>query len=294
MMLPELLLDARASLGESPAWDAKTQTLYWVDILDKRIHSFDGKDHLVQLDDIVSCLAPRQKGGLVLARRSGFWSFDTDVTASSPHGKLTLIAAPKGEPPTNRFNYGKCDPRGRFLAGSMDINEKKASGSLYSLSPKGRVTKLLGRVRISNGLTWSPDYKTMYYIDTPTRAVKAFDYDLETGKIAQPRVVIEFPETFGWPDGMTSDMDGNLWIALWGGARVSCWDPRQRQLLAQFAVPAWQVSSCIFGGPDLSELYITTARTGLSAAMLKKYPLSGGLFRMQTNVRGMETFEYAG
>jgi sugar lactone lactonase YvrE len=294
MMLPELLVDAKASLGESPAWDAKLQTLYWVDILGKRLHAFDGKDHPVQLDELVSCLAPRRQGGLVLARRSGFWSLDTGVTAASPRGKLTHIASPKGEPTTNRFNDGKCDPRGRFVAGTMDIHEKKASGALYSLSPEGRVTKLFGRVRISNGLAWSPDHKTMYFIDTPSREVKAFDYDLETGKVSGRRVVIRFPETFGWPDGMTSDTDGHLWIALWGGARVSCWDPRSAQLLAQFSVPAWQVSSCVFGGAEMNELYITTARNGMSAAMLKKYPLSGGLFRMQTNVRGMETFEYAG
>lgn len=294
MMLPELLIDAKASLGESPAWDAKLQTLYWTDILGKRIHSFDGRDHHVQMDEMVGCLAPRRQGGLVLARRSGFWNLDTDATAASPKGKLTHIASPRREPETNRFNDGKCDPRGRFLAGTMDMEEKKASGSLYSLAPDGRVTKLLGRIRISNGLAWSPDHRIMYFIDTPTREVKAFDYNLETGGIAEPRVVIRFPDTFGWPDGMTSDMDGNLWIALWGGARVSNWDPRSGQLLAQFSVPAWQVSSCVFGGSEMNELYITTARHGLNTAMLKKYPLSGGLFRMQTNVRGMETFEFAG
>ncbi|MDP1926215.1 MAG: SMP-30/gluconolactonase/LRE family protein, partial [Thiobacillus sp.] len=189
------------------------------------------------------------------------------------------------------FNDGKCDPVGRFLAGTMDMNEKDASGSLYSFDGK-RVTRLLDGIRISNGLAWSVDHKTFYYIDTPTREVKAFDYDAATGQIANPRLAFYVPESLGWPDGMTSDMDGNLWVAIWGGAQITKWNPNTGELLGQIPVPALHTSSCVFGGKDMNELYITSARKGMSAEDLKKYPLSGGLFKVVTNVVGMNTFEF--
>ncbi|MBE0669886.1 MAG: SMP-30/gluconolactonase/LRE family protein [Anaerolineales bacterium] len=281
-MQAELLLDVQAVLGEGPAWDAKTQTLYWVDILEKRIYA--GMELLAQLDEFVGCLAPCKDGNLILGKRASFVYFDI---ASSQQTVLASL----NESAANRMNDGKCDPAGRFLAGSMDMNEKDASGSLYSFDGK-KAMRLLGDIRISNGLAWSPDHKTFYYIDTPTREVKAFDYDLGTGQIANPRVVIQIPESLGWPDGMTSDVDGNLWIAMWGGAQVTKWNPNSGKMLLQIPVPALQSSSCVFGGRDMNELYITSARVGMSEADLRKYPLSGGLFKVITDVVGMPTFEF--
>jgi sugar lactone lactonase YvrE len=281
-MNPELLLDAKAALGEGPAWDAKTQTLYWVDILEKRIYA--GKELLAQLDDFIGCLAPRKNGNLILGMRASFADFTPDSSQQTVLAALTESA-------TNRVNDGKCDPAGRFLAGTMDMNENEASGSLYSFDGKS-VTRLLDGIRISNGLAWSPDHKTFYYIDTPTREVKAFDYDVNSGQIANPRVAIRVPESMGFPDGMTSDMQGNLWIALWGGAQVAKWNPQTGQLLERIPIPALQTSSCVFGGRDMNELYVTSARIGMSEADLNKYPLSGGLFKVETSVEGMPTFEF--
>ncbi len=281
-MRAEFLLDARAELGEGPCWDARTQTLHWLDVLKKRIYA--GSDLLAQLDEFVGCAAPRRDGGFILALKNSLVDLKPDSA------KPTLLAS-VSEPVHNRFNDGKCDPAGRFLAGTMDHNEVEASGALYSYNGK-TVTTLLTGIRISNGLTWSPDHKTFHYIDTPTRQVTAFDYDFATGQIANPRAAIRIPDGMGWPDGMTSDTDGNLWIAMWGGAQVTKWDPRTGQLLEQISVPALQSSSCIFGGADLNELYITSARKGMSEADLQKYPLSGGLFKVVTKVTGMPTFEF--
>jgi len=284
-MKVELLFDAKAELGEGPVWDARTQTLYWLDILNKRIYA--NTDILIESDEFIGCLAPRKNGGLIFTKRFSFWTFEPDASRS------TLLSALTDEPSNNRFNDGKCDPRGRFLAGTMDMGEKDPNGSLYSFDGKS-VTKLLNNVTISNGMAWSSDYKTFYYIDTPTREVKAFDFDLETGAIANPRVVVYVPESLGWPDGMTSDAQGNLWIAIWGGAQVTKWNPNTGQLLEQIPVPAKNVSSCVFGGRDMNELYITSARKGLDKAALEGYPLTGGLFRLETKVEGMPTFEFAG
>ncbi len=285
-MQADLLLDAKAALGESPAWDEKTQTLYWVDILGNRVHAFkDGRDDFLQLDEFVGCVAPRRDGDLVAALHASFWTLNLVA------GKQALLAS-VSEPATNRFNDGKCDPAGRLLAGTMDMDEKAASGNLYSLTAGHFPRKLLDGIRISNGLAWSPDYKIFYYIDTPTRQVRAFDYDLETGNIANPRVAVEIPESMGWPDGMTSDMEGKLWIALWGGSRVSKWNPVTGEKEAEIAVPAPLVSSCVFGGARRDILFITTARVGLDESMLAKYPLSGGLFQIQTQTEGMPTFEF--
>jgi sugar lactone lactonase YvrE len=295
-MQPKLILDAKATLGEGPAWDAKTQTLYWLDILGKQIYA--GTQILATLDDLIGCLAPCKNGHLILALsgdegRHSFADFDPfgQAQVSPDSAQLTVLAFLDSELPTNRFNDGKCDSAGRFIAGTMDMNEKNPNGSLYSFDGK-QVTRLLDGITISNGLGWSPDQKTFYYIDTPTREVKAFDYDLATGQIANPRVAIYVPESLGWPDGMTSDTEGNLWIAMWGGAQVTKWNPSTGKLLEQIPMPAFQTSSCVFGGKDMNELYVTSARKGMSEENLKKYPLSGGLFKVETKITGMPTFEF--
>ena len=289
----EIIHEAGATLGEGPTWDAKTQTLHWVDILEKRVYfHHDGENGYIQLDEMPGCLVPTIKGTLLVAAKASFLELGLfDHTQDKPAtGKHTILASII-EPANNRFNDGKCDPAGRLLAGTMDMDEKASTGALYSFDGQS-VTRLLEGIRISNGLAWSPDHKTLYHIDTPTREVKAFDYDLATGQIANPRVVIHVPETLGWPDGMTSDADGNLWVAMWGGAQMTCWNPQNGQLLEQIPLPAKNITSCVFGGENLDELYITSARVGLDHADLVNYRHSGSLMRVKPGVRGMPTFEF--
>lgn len=282
-MQTKLIFDAKATLGEGPAWDEKNQILYWVDILGKKIYT--GTELLAELDEFIGCLAPIKNGHLILGKKFSFVDFDP------ANREETLLHTLTSELATNRMNDGKCDPAGRLIAGTMDMNETDPNGTLYSFDGK-QATPLVDQVTISNGLAWSPDHKTLYYIDTPTREVRAFDYDVKTGQIANPRVAINSGDKLGWLDGMTSDTDGNLWIAMWGGAQITKWNPNTGQLLDQIPVPALQSSCPVFGGKNMNELFITSARIGMSEENLKKYPLSGGLFKVETKATGMPTFNF--
>lgn len=281
-MNAELIFDAKTTLGEGPAWDERTQTLYWVDILEKKIYA--NTELFAELDDLIGCIALRKNGHFIVGKHASIIDFEPAT------GQQTVLYS-LNEPATNRINDGKCDLVGRLIFGTMDKDEKEASGSVYSFDGTS-TTCLFDGVRISNGLTWSPDHKTFYYIDTPTREVKAFDYDVKTGQVGNKRIAIHVPESLGWPDGMTSDMQGNLWIAMWGGGQVTKWNPNTGTVLEKIPVPALHTSSCIFGGKDRNELFITSARHGMSAEDIKKYPLSGGLFKVVTDVEGMPTFEF--
>jgi len=290
-MDPEILLDARAGLGEGPSWDAAHNRLYWVDIHAGHLHIHDQQNQtndLISLGEALGCIATCRNGDLILALHSGLAKLNLATRTR------TRVVNPEPHLPGNRFNDGKCDPAGRFLVGTMDEAEEEASGSLYSYAPDGTLNTLLAGTRISNGLTWSPDFQTFYHIDTPTRQVTAFDYDLATGSIANPRPVVRVPAELGWPDGMTSDREGMLWVAMWAGAKITRWDPAKGDLLETIPIPALNVTSCIFGGPDLTDLYITSARKGISDLDLERYPLSGGLFRLRTEVIGMPCFIFGG
>lgn len=286
---PQLLLDAQAQLGEGPCWDSARQVLHWVNIHAGELHTYHpqtGQDEIIHLDQPIGTVAPAQAGSVLLGLKTGLARLEL-ATAQQ-----TWLARPELHIPHNRFNDGKCGPDGRFLVGSMDNNEVEASGFLYAYSPDGTLKTLRSGVRISNGLAWSPDYKTLYYIDTPTRQVVAFDYDLASGDIANERVAVTFPDGIGWPDGMTSDRQGRLWVGMWGGSALTVWNPANGELIQRVPVPAQNVTSCVFGGPNLTDLYITSACIGLTPAQQKRHPHTGGLFRIQTDVEGMETFRF--
>lgn len=288
----ELALDAKAAHGEGPVWNAREGVVYWVDIAGCALHIFDpdsGQDRAVSTPEMLGAVAPRKAGGVVAALRNGFAFIDTNTQ------KVTPICDPEANLAGNRFNDGKCDPAGRFWAGTCSLNcDIPGAGSLYCLDKDLNARQVLGNLTISNGLAWSPDHKTMYFIDTPTSEVWAFDYDIETGAIQNRRAAVSVPEEVGHPDGMTIDAEGMLWVAHWGGACVCRWNPKTGEKLQVLRLPAQNVSCCTFGGPGLDILYITTSRLGLDEDALKRQPLAGGLFRVKPDVRGTETFEFPG
>jgi len=288
----ELAFDARAALAETPVWDDREQLLYWVDIEGYAIHCLnpaDGTDRAYVLNQRVGSIALREKGGLIAALQHGFYQVDFE------NQSCAAIADPEADLPDNRFNDGKCDPAGRFWAGTMGMSKpRRPVGALYLLHPDYRFEQKVTGVKTSNGLAWSLDHRTLYYIDTACQSVDAFDYDQQSGSITNRRVVVQIPTDQGRPDGMTIDRAGMLWVAHWSGWQIARYNPLTGEQLSVIPVPAEKVSCCTFGGPQLDWLYITTAREGLSDEELQKQPHAGGLFRVQVAVGGLLTNRFAG
>jgi len=285
----ELILDARSVLGEGAIWDEEKQVLYWVDIDPGLVHVYDlatHKDRSLQVGQPVGTVVPRASGGLMLAVRDGFMSLDLET------GRTALVAVPLGHNPENRFNDGKCDPAGRFWAGTKETPDHK--GALFRLDRDLSVHQMVDGIGCSNGLAWSLDKKTMYYIDTTTMKIDAFDYDLVTGGISNRRTVVSVAEEHGLPDGMTIDAEGKLWVAHWDGWCVCRWDPATGRLLQKVRLPVARPTSCAFGGRALDSLYITSVTTELDATALVKQPGAGGLFRFKPGVRGLPAFSFLG
>jgi sugar lactone lactonase YvrE len=296
----QIILDVKADLGEGPFWDVTRKVLYWVNINAGEVHIFDpksGDDTMIPVGKMIGTLVVRENGGLVVALEDGFYFLDEES------GELTFIADPEADKPENRFNDGKCDPAGRFWAGTMGITHRNPTGALHRLSAANdtdagsggySVESMIEGVTVSNGIVWSPDETVMYFNDSPTGQVAAFDYDKETGNIRNRRVVVTIPEGEGKPDGMAIDREGTLWIAQFGGWKVARWDPQTGKQLAEISIPVGQVTACAFGGKNLDELYITTARTNLDEAALAEQLHAGSMFLVKTEVQGLPFFTFKG
>lgn len=274
-------------LGESPVWHPLEKVLYWVDITGEKLHRYNfekEETETFEMGCMIGCVVPATKNySVIVALETGIFG----RTASGAFDKLSSY--PSGELDANRFNDGKCDSAGRLWLGTMNKNVVKKAGNLYAFDGNNPLLKQTG-ITISNGMEWSKDGRTMYYIDTFDYTVYKYDFDLLTGSISNRRTAIKVAEKYGAPDGMTIDSRGMLWIAHWGGSAVRCWNPETGKMIQKIRVPAPHVTSCTFGGKNMDTLFITSAIEGLSEIQMKDFPLSGSVFKIKLDVEG--TFNY--
>lgn len=288
----EIATGHQCLLGEGTLWDAVRESICWIDILKGEIHEYrpaTGFFKTISLHQMVGSIAVCTDGDFIAALKNGFGKVHRES------GEIVMISNPESHLPGNRFNDGKCDPAGRFWAGTMSHTDEPRKGSLYVLNRNLVITKKMENVSISNGMAWSLDHKTFYYIDTPTFSVAAFDYNIETGEISHERIVIRVPVSEGSPDGMTIDQEGMLWIAHWDGWQITRWNPGTGEKIQSISFPAARITCCCFGGLDFQDLYISSARNGLSEEQLKDQPLAGSLFVIKNiGFKGLPAFEFTG
>jgi sugar lactone lactonase YvrE len=269
--------------GEGPVW--WHGALYFVDIEGHLVHRFDpatGDEHSWYVGQRVGTVVPRESGGMVIAGDHGLFFLDEET------GQLTAIADPERDQPDNRFNDGKCSPDGRFFAGTISLVKKHGAARLYRLDPDLTLHEAFGPVTNSNGIAWSADGKTVYYIDTPRKEVLAFDY--QDGHLSNLRGVISTARMEASPDGMAIDAQGNLWIAFCHGACVICFSPQTGAELRRVELPCLETTACAFGGPDLADLYVTT---GVHKSVVEAH--AGRLFVIRgLGVRGLPAHAFAG
>lgn len=296
----ELVVDARATLGEGPVWDDRRNVLWWVDIVAGLVHAYDpasGQDRSIPVGSPVGAVALRGDGTLLVAAAERLAVLDPET------GTLrTLVDLPAAATPL-RCNDGKCDPDGRFWIGRMGRDAAEGAGALLRFDADRTLTTWLTGLTIPNGLGWSADGGRMYFVDSTWCAVREYAYDRATGAMGEGRTLVSFPDDGGGPDGslpvgslpdgLTVDAEDHLWIALWGAGRVVRVSP-DGLVVERIELPVSQVSSCTFGGVDLADLYITTAREDLPADALAREPTAGGLFRARPGVRGRPAVRFAG
>ena len=283
----ECVADVHATLGEGPVWVQREAALYWVDIKGRKIFRLDDQGRRTEWDTPVrvGSIAPRRNGGFIGGTDEGLAAID--LTAES----FEIIARPEAKLPHNRFNDGKVDRRGRFWAGTMDDEERKATGSLYCFGETLDWNIADEGYKVTNGPAFSPSGDRMYHSDSARQVTYVFD--LEDGHATNRRTFLQFAEGQGFPDGMTVDAEGCLWIAFWDGGCVRRFSD-QGEWLQTIAMPVSRPTSCTFGGPDLDRLYVTSARIGLDETPLAMQPNAGGLFMFTPGVRGLADVPFAG
>lgn len=259
----ELVQDARATIGEGPIWDERTGRLHWVDIPAGLVHRFspaDGSDLVLDIGQPVGSVGLGALGGLVLSIRDGFGL----LAAGTDH--VERVVEVEKEIEGNRMNDGRCDSLGRFWAGTMAWDHSPGAGALYRLEQEGTslaATKVLGGLTVANGIDWSPEGGTMYYIDSPTQRIDAFEFDAASGTIANRRPFATIAAADGLPDGLVVDADGAVWVALFGAGKIRRYLPTAG-IDREIVLPVSLVTSLAFGGPDLADLFVTTARHRLA------------------------------
>lgn len=289
-MLAELVVDCRNQHGEGTFWNPADGLVWWTDIEGRALWSFDpesGKSAPHSMQDRVCCFAPRRSGGLVVAFA------DRVVFLDPATGAEELIHRFEPDNAETRLNDGRTDRTGRFVLGGMNEVSGKANSSVISIGIDLSVRTLIEGVSCANSTCFSPDGQTMYFADTPDREIVAFDYDLKTGNVSNRRVLADFANEPGLPDGSCVDAEGGVWNAEWEGRRVVRVAP-DGAIDRIIEVPVWKPTCCTFGGPDLDTLYITTSRLMSSNDVLEKEPDSGGLFAVKPGIRGVSDTPFNG
>jgi sugar lactone lactonase YvrE len=277
------LYGSQCTLGEGPYWHKSRKSFFWVDIECSTLFEYDMKSGKVKTWDFkhrLSLVLEGKEDDLILAMGLKIARFDLKSE------KLEWLATIENDITHNRCNDGKCDAKGRLWIGTMNLQFKDGEGSFYSLDQDLTLKKHLDQITISNGMAWTPDNQTLYYIDSPTQQVNAYHFDLEKGAIAFERIAIQIPISMGTPDGMCIDQEGKLWVGHYGGYGVYRWDPVSGVLIEKVDLPAPNVTSCAFGGENMDTLLVTTARENLNESQLEEYPLSGDVFLIKTNTKG--------
>jgi sugar lactone lactonase YvrE len=286
------VVKAHAIIGEGPVWSVREQRLYWVDIAEKKAHVFnpaDGSNQTFELPDLVTSATPRKSGGLVLTLRKSLAFFDPLTH------KLDILPDAEPDKPGNRFNDAKCDRQGRLWGGTMgNVDWDSPVGSLYRFDGNRKLTRMEEGICCSNGLGWSPDGTTLYFAESFRHKIHAYDFDPATGNIARRRLFASLEgKGSAFPDGLTVDAEGFVWSAQPVFGRLVRYDPKGG-IERIIELPVSRGTSCMFGGPDLDVLYVTTMRGALSEEELASEPLAGSLLALRPGVRGIAETEYAG
>jgi len=286
------ILPWQATVGECPVWSGEEKRLYWIDIQGQKVHRFDpstGHNESFHLPEIVTAIGLHASGGLIVTLKKEFALFHPADQS------LQRLVGFELDLPGNRFNDAKCDPAGRFWAGTMDATNWSApAGSLYRLDAERVCTRMQTQVVCANGSGWSPDGRTMYFTESFRYAIFAYDFDVATGAISGRRTFVTLDrDKGGFPDGMTVDAEGGVWSNIVGLGQIRRYDP-EGKLERMVTLPVSRATDCTFGGPDLDTLYVTTARETLTPEELSAAPLSDSLFAVDCGVRGLPSTPFAG
>ena len=290
----DVFLKCNNDLGEGPEWSPLNQLLSWVDILAKKFHYFDlqtNKHQTIDVSNVLGFAIPTtQKNLYITGQLDELCMLDIATKKSQ-----VLKVVPENKK-LNRFNDAKCDKAGRLWAGTTTDDFASSPGAFYRIESNLSVNKVMAGIGCSNGLCWSADSKKLFYIDTISLKLRAYDFDLESAKFSNESVLLEYPKANGYLDGMTIDGEDKLWISIWGGGKVIRFCPVTKKIIGEISVNSKQPTSVVFAGKNLDKLFITSARVGVEKSTLDKNPEEGALFVVETKIKGSQnnSFHYKG